>query len=66
MVQPFMPMLILLCPLAAGAAGSGRQVFNVVDFGAKRDGSSPATEAFPARDSGRKSGRWRHDIRTFG
>lgn len=28
------------------AAGSERQLFNVADFGAKRDGSAPATEAF--------------------
>ncbi|HEV2446861.1 MAG TPA: glycoside hydrolase family 28 protein [Candidatus Sulfopaludibacter sp.] len=35
---------LLLCP--ALLAASGREVFNVVDFGAARDGSAPATEAF--------------------
>src|SRR5664280_1696807 len=28
------------------AAGSGRQVFNIADYGAKRDGSVPATDSF--------------------
>jgi polygalacturonase len=30
----------------AVAAGSGRQLFNVADYGAKKDGSAPATDAF--------------------
>ncbi len=33
-------------PPVARAAGTGEQVFNIVDFGAKRDASSLATEAF--------------------
>ncbi|MFB3829593.1 MAG: glycoside hydrolase family 28 protein [Bryobacteraceae bacterium] len=39
------PALLLFCAPPAAAAGSGRQVFNIVDFGAKPDGSQPATEA---------------------
>ena len=38
--------LSIECPLVARAASTGEQVFNIVDFGAKRDASSPATEAF--------------------
>ena len=30
-------------------ASSGRQIFNIVDYGAKNDGSAPATEVFPRR-----------------
>ena len=30
----------------AAAASSGRQLFNIVDYGAKRDGSASATDAF--------------------
>jgi polygalacturonase len=37
--------LLLLCPLLC-AAGTGRPVFNIADYGAKQDGSAPATEAF--------------------
>ena len=33
-------------PFYAMAAGSGRQVFNIADFGAQKDGSAPATDAF--------------------
>jgi polygalacturonase len=33
-------------PQCALAAGSGRTVFNIVDYGARNDGSAPATEAF--------------------
>src|SRR5258708_34795399 len=36
----------LVTPDQALAAGSGRQLFNVVDYGAKRDGSASATDAF--------------------
>lgn len=35
-----------LAPGAASAADSGRQVFNILDYGARRDGSAPATDAF--------------------
>jgi polygalacturonase len=30
----------------AAASGSGRQLFNILDYGAKKDASAPATEAF--------------------
>jgi polygalacturonase len=33
-------------PTYALAAGSGRQLFNIADYGAKKDGSVPATDAF--------------------
>jgi hypothetical protein len=33
-------------PNCAFAAGSGRQLFNIADYGAKKDGSAPATDAF--------------------
>jgi polygalacturonase len=33
-------------PRVASAANSGRQVFNILDYGAKRDGSAAATAAF--------------------
>ena len=33
-------------PNCASAASSGREVFNIADYGAKRDGSVPATDAF--------------------
>lgn len=35
-----------IAPHRALAAGSGRQLFNVADYGAKQDGSAPATDAF--------------------
>ena len=35
-----------LAPCNAWAAGSGRQLFNIADYGAKKDGSAPATDAF--------------------
>ncbi|MGO9318353.1 MAG: glycoside hydrolase family 28 protein [Terracidiphilus sp.] len=38
--------LILLIPQSAQAAGAGRMVFNILDYGAKNDASAPATEAF--------------------
>ena len=38
--------LLLFVPQYAPAAGSGRAVFNIVDYGAKNDASAPATEAF--------------------
>ncbi|HEV3202545.1 MAG TPA: glycoside hydrolase family 28 protein [Bryobacteraceae bacterium] len=38
--------LVLFCPAVLCAAGSGRQVFNIADFGAKKDRSEPATDAF--------------------
>jgi polygalacturonase len=50
MVRIFTPCsLLLMCTLihAQGpSAASGRQLFNVVDYGAHRDGSATATEAF--------------------
>jgi polygalacturonase len=33
-------------PNYAMAASSGRQLFNIADYGAKKDGSVPATDAF--------------------
>ena len=40
-------LTLLSCtPNHALAAGSGRQVFNIADYGAKKDGSALATEAF--------------------
>ncbi|MGA2352425.1 MAG: glycoside hydrolase family 28 protein [Terracidiphilus sp.] len=39
-------VLSLAVPLHAMAPGSGRALFNVVDYGAKNDASAPATEAF--------------------
>jgi polygalacturonase len=33
-------------PTYALAASSGRQLFNIADYGAKKDGSVPATDAF--------------------
>src|SRR5664280_1238113 len=33
-------------PTYALAASSGRQLFNIADYGAKKDGASPATDAF--------------------
>ncbi len=39
----FMPLQV---EQGAQAAPSGRPVFNIVDYGAKNDGSAPATEAF--------------------
>src|SRR5947209_3701145 len=43
----FVLTLSLLCVSPAViAAGSGRQLFNVADYGAKKDGSALATEAF--------------------
>jgi hypothetical protein len=33
-------------PNRAFAASSGRQVFNIADYGAKKDGAVPATDAF--------------------
>src|SRR5664280_239330 len=33
-------------PADALAASSGRQLFNIADYGAKKDGASPATDAF--------------------
>jgi polygalacturonase len=51
--QSFAPLLSLvlslpfvLMPLSLQAANSGRVVFNILDYGAKRDASAPATEAF--------------------
>jgi polygalacturonase len=41
-----LPVLVLLPGVAALAAVSGRQLFNVVDYGARNDASSPATAAF--------------------
>jgi polygalacturonase len=38
------------------AAGSGARVFNIADFGAKGDGSAPATEAFRRAIQAAKSG----------
>jgi polygalacturonase len=37
---------VILLALRALAAGADRPVFNVADYGAKKDGSAPATEAF--------------------
>jgi len=37
---------LLLAPAPALAAGSGRQLFNVADYGAKNGGSASATDAF--------------------
>ena len=40
-------LTLLSCtPNHALAAGSGRQVFNIADYGAKKDGSALATDAF--------------------
>jgi polygalacturonase len=44
--SPLVVALVLLCPALLCAAGSGRQVFNIADFGAKKDRSGPATDAF--------------------
>lgn len=38
--------IIALTGTLNAALGSGRQLFNIVDFGAKNDGSAPATNAF--------------------
>lgn len=47
MSRPRVCLLVALCaPGFALAADSGRQVFNVADYGAPRDASAPATEAF--------------------
>jgi polygalacturonase len=37
---------VSVLPRDAWAAVPGRQLFNIVDYGAKKDGSEPATEAF--------------------
>lgn len=42
----FLSLLFLFAPHRAQAAGSGRTVFNILDYGAKNDASAPATEAF--------------------
>lgn len=42
----FVLILSFGCRWHAWAANSGRQIFNIVDYGAKNDGSSLATEAF--------------------
>lgn len=39
-------MLIPFCLPLLSAAASGRQVFNIVDYGARKDGSGAATDAF--------------------
>jgi polygalacturonase len=38
--------LTLFIPQSVQAASAGRTVFNILDYGAKKDASSPATEAF--------------------
>ena len=43
---PAFGAIVLVLPLCAVAAGSGRQLFNIADYGAKRDASAPATDAF--------------------
>ncbi len=50
---------LILCStlmLPVYAAGSGARVFNIADFGAKGDGSAPATEAFRRAIQAAKSG----------
>ncbi len=42
----FLLTLALLLPWKNAAAAPGRAVFNIVDYGARNDGSAPATEAF--------------------
>ena len=42
----FLLALLFSAPPCALAAGSGRTVFNIVDYGAKNDASAPATDAF--------------------
>ncbi len=40
-------LTLLFCtPSYALAANSGRQLFNIADYGARKDGSAPATDAF--------------------
>jgi polygalacturonase len=40
-------LTLLQCSqLCALAAGTGRPVFNILDYGARKDGSAPATQAF--------------------
>ena len=43
-------LAFILCPILSAAsccaAGSGRQLFNITDYGAGKDASAPATDAF--------------------
>lgn len=39
-------ILFFIAPLGARAQDSGKQVFNVLDYGARKDGSAPSTAAF--------------------
>lgn len=49
--------LLFLCISATlSAAGSGRELFNVADYGAKRDGSALATQAFQQAIQAAKAG----------
>ena len=40
------PIALLILPGCLFSAGSGRQLFNIADYGAKKDGSALATQAF--------------------
>jgi polygalacturonase len=41
-----LPIALLILPGSGFSAGSGRQLFNIADYGAKKDGSALATQAF--------------------
>src|SRR5450755_141417 len=40
------PIALLMLPGCVFSAGSGRQLFNIADYGAKKDASALATQAF--------------------
>jgi len=44
--RQLLQVILLTLPCCVLRAGSGRQLFNIADYGAKKDGSAPATEAF--------------------
>ena len=50
----------------AGQVPEGRPVFDVTAYGAKRDGSTPATEAFARSDCRGEGGGWWNSVRARG